>query len=535
MGGACHVRLRVSLPVALIPLVVLVSQAVGAEAATAPAVGRPNIVVILADDLGYSDLGCYGSEIPTPNLDRLAAGGLRFTRFYNAARCCPSRAALMTGRYNHAVGIGHMAGDRGLPAYRNRLSDDCVTIAETLRASGYRTLMSGKWHLGAQRPRDRGFDRYFGILSGACNYFRPEPHRMLMLENEPYTPTDARFYMTDALTDRALAYLDEYGRGPQPFFLYLAYTAPHSPLHAWPEDIARHRGKYRAGWDELRRRRHERMIQLGVVDARWPLSPRNPEAPAWSQVADQDAEDLKMAVYAAQVECMDRGIGRVLERLRQLGIEKDTLVLFLSDNGGDMEDLDEGLPGAATGTSESSIGYGPGWATLSDTPFRRYKRMVHEGGIATPLIAAWPAVLRQGGRITPDVGHIIDVLPTCLEAAGAAYPRELNGRAIAPADGLSLMPVLQGRSRGGHECLCWEHEGNRAVLCGKWKLVSNHPCDWELYDLEADRTELNNLAAGLPEKVAELRARYEQWAGRCNVVPWDGIPNVRKASDRKKR
>ena len=499
---------------------------------------RPNIILILADDLGYSDLGCYGSEIATPNLDRLAAGGLRFTQFYNAARCCPTRAALLTGRYNHAVGIGHMTGERHLPGYHTCLSDDCVTIAEALREAGYHVLMSGKWHVGGEnghRPLDRGFEHYFGILSGACNYFRPEPHRMLMLDNEQITPTDPRFYMTDAITDKAIEYVQEYGRKPEPFFLYVAYTAPHAPLHAWPEDIAKYRGKYRVGWDEIRRQRYERMIKLGVVDPRWPLSPRDPDVPAWDRVPDKDREDLRMSVYAAQVDRMDRGIGRLVEKVRQMGIEQNTLVIFLSDNGGDSEDIDEGKPGAEIGTIDSSIGYGRGWANVSDAPLRLFKRMTHEGGIATPLIAYWPAEIRQGGQITHQVGHVIDLLPTCLDVAGADYPKQYRGRAIAPPDGLSLLPVLQARQRPGHECLSWEHEGNRAIRCGRWKLVSHYPGQWELYDIEADRTELNDLAAKMPEKVKDLIGRYEQWSRRCNVVPWDQLPTVDRLAPQKAR
>ncbi len=488
---------------------------------------RPNIILILADDLGFSDLGCYGSEIATPNLDALAAGGMRFTQFYNAARCCPSRAALLTGQYPHAVGVGHMCGDYKLPGYQTGLSDRCVTIAEAIRQSGYHTLMSGKWHVGMgpeHRPLVRGFEHYFGILSGACNYFRPEPHRMLMLDDRQIEPADPRFYMTDAITDHAVEYIDRYAGRDRPFFLYVAYTAPHAPLHARPEDIARYRGTYRVGWDELRQRRYHRMIELGIIDSRWSLSPRDPDAPAWGDVYNKDREDLKMSVFAAQIDRMDHGIGRIVEKVRARGIEKNTLILFLSDNGGCAENLDEGKPGAPIGTIDSSIGYGPPWANLSDTPFRRFKRMTHEGGIATPLIAWWPSVITRGGQITHQVGHVIDLLPTILDVAGTGYPKSFQGRDIRPADGLSLLPVLQGRRREGHELLAWEHEGNRAVRCGRWKLVSHFPGPWELYDLELDRTELHNLADKMPDKVRELADRYEAWARRCNVVPWETIP-----------
>ena len=339
---------------------------------------------------------------------------------------------------------------------------------------------------------------------------------------------DPGFYRTDAISDKAVEYVRDYARKPDPFFLYVAYTAPHGPLHAWPEDIAKYRGKYRAGWDELRRRRYERMIELGVVDARWPLSPRDPMAPAWESVADKDTADLKMSVYAAQVECMDRGIGRIVEKVRELGVDRNTLILFLSDNGGDSEEIEEGKPGAQIGTIDSFVGYGPGWANLSNTPWRRYKCMTHEGGMATPLIAHWPAVITKGGQIRHDVGHVIDLLPTCLDVAGATCPRTYAGRDIRPLNGLSLLPVLEGKPRQGHDCLCWEHIGNRAVRCGRWKLVSNTPGPWELYDIEADRTEMNNLAGRMPDKVKELAARYDEWAKRNNVVPFDQLPLIQR-------
>lgn len=502
----------------------LVAETVGAE----PPSKRPNIILILADDLGFSDLGCYGSEIATPNLDALAAGGLRFTQFYNAARCCPSRAALLAGQYPHAVGVGHMCRDLGRPGYQAALSDGCITIAEALRQGGYDTLMSGKWHVGmsaGHRPLDRGFDRYFGILSGACSYFRPERHRMLMLDDRQIEPDDPRFYLTDAVSDHAVDYIEGRANSSKPFFLYVAYTAPHAPLHALPEDIARYRGKYGVGWDELRERRYRRMIELGIVDPRWPLSPRDPDAPAWADVYDKDTEDLKMAVFAAQVDRMDRGIGRIVEKVRASGIADNTLILFLSDNGGCAENLDEGKPGAPIGTPDSSIGCGLPWANLSDTPFRRFKRMAHEGGIATPLIAYWPKVITRGGAITHQVGHIVDLLPTILEASGVDYPKTFDNRPIRATDGLSLLPVLRGGERTGHDLLAWEHEGHRGVRCGKWKLVSHFPGSWELYDLEADRTELNDLAGRMPEKVRELTARYDAWAAECNVDPWQNLPH----------
>jgi arylsulfatase len=504
----------------------------GAPAAfPAPAVAkRPNIVIIMADDMGFSDIGCYGSEIATPNLDRLAAHGVRFTQFYNTARCCPTRSSLLTGLYSHQAGIGHMVEDRGHPAYQGYLNDRCATIAEALAPAGYRNLMAGKWHVGSEHPNwpvDRGFHRYYGIVNGGSNYFRLTPGRRLALDNSPCTPPGENFYLTDAFTDYALKFMDEAASRQDPFFLYLAYTAPHWPLHALPSDIAKYRGNYRMGWDELRLRRHRRMIEMGIVDKRWPLTPRDPQSPAWGNVPDQDMFDLRMAVYAAQIDRMDQNIGRVLETLREKRIEDNTLVLFLSDNGGCAEEVNRGAPGALPGTPDSFTSYGRPWANASNTPFRLYKHWVHEGGISTPLIARWPAVIKRHGTLTPQPGHVIDLMATCLDVAGAQYPGN-----VTPLEGKSLVPVFQGKRRKPHDAIFWEHEGNRAVRQGKWKLVSRHPDAWELYDLEADRTEMNDLSKRHPGKVNDLRARYDAWAARCSVQPWDKIRKRRAEAPR---
>ncbi len=511
------------------------ASTMAAPATTRPA--RPNIIVILADDLGFSDLGCYGSEIATPNLDRLASGGLRFSQFYNAARCCPSRAAILTGQFPHDAGVGRMTKDLGTPSYRGRVNPQSVTIAEVLRQAGYHCLMSGKWHLGERRPHwpiDRGFDHYYGLLGGASSYFDLWPNRRMAIDGELYRPDPRHFFMTDAITDRAIGYLDDYGRRPEPFFLYVAYTAPHAPLHAPPEDIARYRGRYRAGWDELRRRRYTRMVELGVIDSKWALSPRDPLVPPWDDVKDKDLEDLKMAVYAAQVDRMDRCIGRLLDRVRQLGIEENTLVLFLSDNGGDSEEIDGSKPGSLPGEPDSNLGYGRGWANVSNTPFRQHKRFVHEGGISTPLIAYWPAIIRGSGQINHETGHIVDILPTCLEAAGVPYPTTFQGRTIQPTPGLSLLPRLQGQPGTRHDCLFWEHEGNRAVRCGDWKLVAVDQGEWELYDMAADRTELHDLAEKRSDKVQELLARFDKVNERWQILPYiEKEPTSNKAAARK--
>ena len=500
--------------------------AAAAPAAGAPPAGqaaqRPNILIIMADDMGFSDIGCYGGEIATPNLDRLAARGLRFTQFYNTARCCPTRASLLTGLYPQQAGVGHMVENKGVPGYQGYLNDRCVTIAEALRPAGYTTLMAGKWHVGEAKghwPCDRGFDHYYGLVAGGSNYWRLAPDRPLFRDNEIIQPEGDRFYLTDAFTDNALTMLDQAGRdAAKPFFLYLAYTSPHWPLHAWPEDIAKYKGKYMNGWDALRSERHARMIEMGLVDKRWPLTPRDRPAPAWEDVKDPEARDLKMAVYAAQIDRMDQNIGRVVKKLEDLGRLENTLILFLADNGGCAEEVNRGTAGVPPGPADSFLSYGLPWANASNTPFRLYKHWVHEGGISTPLIAHWPGHVKAPGGLTPAPGHLIDLMATCCDVAGAAYPKTFNGKDVIPLEGRSLRPVLETGTRPGHEAIYWEHEGNRAVRQGQWKLVSRHPGAWELYDLEADRTEMQNLAGAEPERVKQLKALWDAWAARAGVV-----------------
>lgn len=487
---------------------------------------RPNIVILLADDMGFSDIGCYGSEINTPNLNRLAREGMRFTQFRNTARCCPSRSSLLTGLYPHQAGVGLMVENLGKPSYEGYLNDRCATIAEVLRPAGYRTLMSGKWHVGEHRPHwptDRGFDRYFGLISGACSYFKlddpdPKRKRQMALDDQPWTPPSSGFYMTDAIADHAVDFIDQASHGDQPFFLYTAFTAPHYPLHALPEDIAKYEGKYMKGWDALRQERHQRQIEMGVVDKRWPLTPRDEEAPAWKTVADKRAWDRRMAVYAAQIDRMDQGIGRILQKIRDIGEEDNTLIMFLADNGGCAEIVDRDVPGVPPGLPDSFMSYGVPWANASNTPFRLYKRWVHEGGIATPFVAHWPSVMKQKNTMTSQVGHLIDIMATCVDVSGAQYP----GEPIQPMEGKSLVPVFRGDSIGDRK-LYWEHMGNRAALEGRWKLVSRYPDKWELYDLQADRTEMTDLASAMPDKATQLLQDYNTWAHRCGVEPWSEI------------
>jgi arylsulfatase len=477
---------------------------------------RPNIVLILADDLGYSDVGCYGGEISTPNLDNMATEGLRFSQFYNCAKCSPTRTSILTGLYHQQTNVGQ--------------GKNCVTIAEALRRIGYTTLAAGKWHVGGT-PMDRGFDRYFGMLGGACSFF--VPGKTFRLDREPFTTTDKNFYTTNAFTDYALEFLDEAGRKDKPFFLYLAYNAPHYPLHALPEDIEKYRGKYIKGWDVLREERYARLIGLGLIDKKWAMSERGADKhrsfsdiPPWAQVQDKQAEELNMAVYAAMVDRMDRNIGRVLNKLKQLKVDDNTLVMFLSDNGGCPYERNktEDIP---PGPAESYRTYDSPWANLSNTPFRLYKRFNHEGGNATPFIVRWPDVIKKGGAITHQVGHIIDVMATCLDVAGGQYPSQHKGHKITELEGRSLLPILEGRKRRGHDALFWEYVRNKAVRQGKWKLATVGDNPWELYDMETDRTELNDLVSKMPDKVEELAGLYDAWVRRCRATRGKSVSKKR--------
>ncbi len=493
---------------------------------------RPNIVIILADDMGFSDQGCYGSEIDTPNLDHLAEQGVRFTQFYNCARCCPTRASLLTGLYPHRAGMGLMINRRREerpPAYQGYLNDRCLTIAEALRPAGYHTLMSGKWHVGEYFPHwplNRGFEKYYGLISGASSYFDTsfvEPGtdkvRIMLRDDTEIVEKGEDFYMTDVITDHAIQMIEQYRQKNNPFFLYVAYTAPHWPLHALPEDIEKYGGKFADGWDAMRERRHKKMIELGLVDPAWKLSQRDGRVPEWSNAEYKEWEAMRMAVYAAQIDRMDQGIGRILGKLKEVGVEENTLVMFLSDNGGCAEILRGNNPNIIPGGPDSYMSYGIGWANASNTPLRRYKKWVHEGGIATPLIAHWKGVIKPG-TITHQVGHVIDLLPTCLEAANAEYPNEFNGNELLKLDGKSLFPILKGHRREGHEAIYWEHLGNCAIRQGKWKLVMDNELGaWELYDLEADRTETNNIVNLYPEQAEQMIKMWQDWAEEVEVWP----------------
>lgn len=523
----------------------------------------PNFLLILNDDMGYSDLGCYGGEVNTPALNSLAAGGLRYTQFYNTARCCPSRASLLTGLHPHQADVGHMMMNDDVDGYLGDLNERAVTIAEALKPAGYRNYMSGKWHVTRHTEQDgpkhnwplqRGFDDYFGIVGGAANFYQPPT---LVRGNDRVDPLSEPddFFLTDAISDHAIQQIREHQAGEhggQPFFQYLAYTAPHWPLHAHAEDIAKYQGRFDAGWDQLREERLQRMIDMGIISADWDLTDRDPEVGPWEDQPHKDWERRRMEVYAAQIERMDRGIGRVVEALRETGQIDNTVIIFLADNGGCAEELTEGWskmmlgrsateftrdgrkvqigndPAFMPGGEETYQSYGVPWANVSNTPFRLYKHWVHEGGIATPFIVHWPAGIAARGELRTQCAQLPDVMATFLELANADYPPERNGQTVKPLEGFSLSPTFENKPHG-REVLCWEHEGNQAVRRGQWKLVKKHPGDWELFDMEADRTEMHDLATGQPELVKELAAKWQAWADRVGVIDWDRLNAMRRA------
>ncbi len=545
-------------------------------ASAAPAM--PNIIYILADDMGFSDLGCYGSEIATPNLDALAAGGLRFTQFYNTARCCPTRASLLTGLYPHQAGIGHMVDSKkGGPGYQNDLNQSSVTIAQALKPAGYRNYIVGKWHVTPRAPDpanpskhnwplQRGFDRFYGTIHGAGSFFDPNT---LTRDNQFISPhadpeyRPAEYYYTDAISDHAVRFIREHAQqsADKPFFLYVAYTAAHWPMHAKQNDIAKYKGRYDAGYEPIRAARWAKAKQLGLVDPKWPLTPASG---AWADVTDKAFETRCMEVYAAMIDCMDQGIGRIIAELKARGQFENTLICYLQDNGGCAEGMGRGTQRPATpraseptlpplakdylqpdmipkqtrdgypmrqgygvlpGSADTYIGYGREWANVSNTPFREYKHWVHEGGISTPLVAHWPKGISARGELRHQPGHLIDLMATAVDFAGARYPAELNGERITPMEGVSLRAAFEGRPLPRSQPIFFEHEGNRAAREGDWKLVAKGPAGkWELYNLAADRTETRDLAATEPAKLNDLIAKWETWAKRAHAIPWPHSP-----------
>ncbi|MFI5610331.1 arylsulfatase [Amycolatopsis sp. NPDC051903] len=500
-----------------------------------------NVVLILADDLGFSDLGCYGGEIDTPHLDRLGRGGVRMSAFYNTARCSPSRASLLTGRHPHETGVGILNDDQRPWGYAGSLDPAVPTVAELFREAGYATCLSGKWHLSAQTdvpdetwPTRRGFDEFHGILGGAGDYFHP---RALYSGEQRQPIPGAGYYFTDAVGRHAADFVARQAGAGKPFFLYLAFTAPHWPLHAPEEDVRGYEGRYDEGWDTLRQRRFKRLAAEGLVGDDAVLSPRDAREPAWADAAHREWQARRMSVYAAQVTAMDRAIGHVLSTVEEAGVADDTLVVFLSDNGASAEDLPpfdapkfrerqpshtvDGAPmrignepAIAPGGADTFASYGRAWANLSNTPFRLYKRWVHEGGIATPLLVSWPAGGLANGTVAHAPHQLTDVLPTLLDAAGLEVPA---------GPGTSMLPEWRGEPADDGHTLFWEHIGNAAARRGRWKIVREAGGPWELYDLAEDRAELHDLAAGWPALVAELAAAWQRWAEEVGVIPWETI------------
>lgn len=539
---------RWSLLTTLLLALMLVSCTTNPATRQAKHTAPPNVILIMVDDMGFSDLGCYGGEIRTPNIDSLAAGGVRFAQFYNSARCCPTRATLMTGLAPHQVGIGHMTvGPKGRkhsnvpPAYQGNLNARCVTLAHVAQGAGYATHMTGKWHLSGMNeddwPLQRGFEKYYGCLAGAVRYFHPTGARIMYDGNtpdpDPTSTTDHPFYTTDAFTDRGLQFIAEEQAGDnRPFFWYLAYNAPHWPLQAPEEDIARYRGKYKIGWDQLRQQRYQRQIELGLIDPQWPLSPRDADVPAWDTLNDEQQTelDLRMAIYAAMIDRVDQNIGKLVAFLKKQELYDNTLILFLSDNGACAEGgvLGRGniLDSEARNASHDAA-VGKAWANVSSTPFRLYKHFAHEGGAATPFFLHWPDRIQPRAEWYRDPAQLIDVMPTLVEVVGGSYPAEFKGNPIPPGEGVSLAPTFDGQPLHRPSPLFIEHENNAFVRDGQWKLVGRgvapnnglQPEKWELYDLEQDRTELNNQAGALPDRVEAMSAQWTEWADRVGVFP----------------
>ena len=504
---------------------------------------KPNIVVILVDDMGFSDLGCYGSEIPTPNLDALAANGLRFTQFYNTGRCCPTRASLLTGLYPHQAGVGHMTTDDGVPGYAGRLNDSRVTIAEVLKPAGYFTAMSGKWHVGQNlgvTPWGRGFDRSLNPAAGGF-YYGGSSRYDLSLNGEPIKADDPRlpkdWYSTDLWTTFGLKFIDEALAEKKPFYLHLCHNAPHFPLQAPADAIEKFRGKYKAGWGVTRDRRYAREIELGIIDKNWAKSPRPKDVMPWAEVSaeEKDRFDHLMAVYAACVHRMDQAAGDLVAGLKKRGVFDNTLILFMSDNGGNAESGPKGRTEGDPTKADSNWFCGESWAFPQNTPFRLYKHYNHEGGIATPLIAHWPAGITAKNELRHQPGHLIDIMATCVDVGGASYPQQFKDKPISPMEGKSLVAAFKNEPLD-RDTLFWEHEGNAAIRVGDMKLVrKGRNAPWELYDLKTDRTELHDLAASQPEKAKELAAKWEAWAERAHVKPYPPAGGAKKKSKGKKK
>ncbi len=526
---------------------------------------RPNIIVILADDLGFSDIGCYGGEIKTPNIDYLASQGIRFRNFYNTSRCCPTRAALLTGLYNHNAGIGEMTQDRNIEGYRGALTKNAVTLAEVLKDAGYRTAMSGKWHVSNtveqptpqaqqdwlnhktsfplfspidQYPTNRGFEKFFGTLWGVVDFFDPFS---LVSGTTPITEVPKDYYHTDAINDTASTYIREFSKGDKPFFLYVAENAPHWPLQAKPEDIAKYRDTYEVGWDAIREARYKRMVAMGLIDPKTaPLSPRK-SSENWENNPTKQFDETAMAVHAAMIDRMDQGIGRIIKTLKETNQLDNTLIVFLSDNGASPEDAMRYGPGfdrpsqtragekiaypiykkVMPGPQTSYTSIGPIWANVANTPYQLAKAQSYEGGVHTPMIAFWPkGITAKKGSYSDQVGHVMDFMRTFAELGKASYPTQYKGNTIKPMQGASLVPALKGKQVVGHHELFNEHFNARYVRAGDWKLVNlAGDSTWHLYNIKNDKTELKDLASQNPDRVKALNAKWQAWAKENHVLP----------------
>jgi arylsulfatase A-like enzyme len=481
----------------------------------------PNIILILADDLGWSDIGAYGSEIETPNLDKLAKGGMRFTQCYNTSKCFPSRAALITGVYAQQCGMGRSPGSITKAAY----------TGEILKKAGYRTYWTGKHH-SQQNPFHYGYDHYYGLRDGACNMFNPgkqrkgEPkpaqkraNRMWCIDDKEipaYTPPKG-FYTTTAFTDYAIQYLEKDKDSDKPFFLFVSYTAPHDPLMAPPQDIAKYKGKYAKGYDEIRKKRFKKQRGMGIISENVQLSPT---LGIWEALSEEEknVEERTMEVYAAMIDCMDQNIGRILKKVKELGQEDNTLVMFISDNGGSREVVKNmgNRTNPVIGEMDNWKSLGIKWANVANTPFKEYKNFSMEGGICTPFIAYWPQVIKDKGAITEHPTHFIDFLPTFMEITEASYPTEIRGEKCVPIQGESFYSVFKGLPIKRDKPLYWQWSRGKAVRKDDWKLVSHG--DWELYNIKEDRVEANNLIGKHPEVAEELENLYLSWAKESGIT-----------------
>ncbi|RFM28473.1 arylsulfatase [Deminuibacter soli] len=563
----CHLKKQVAASAATAALVLFLLspfQQAGAQVKDK----RPNIIVILADDMGFSDLGCYGGEIHTPNIDYLAHNGIRYTQFYNTSRCCPTRASLLTGLYNQQAGIGKMTDAEDEPGYLGHLSEHTVTLAEVLKTAGYNTAMAGKWHVSntneqrtpaeqqawlnhqlqggdfsplQQYPTSRGFDRFFGTIWGVVDFYDPFS---LVSGNKPVEQVPAHYYQTDAINDTAVAYIKTFAQSTAPFFLYVAHNAPHWPLMAPPEEIAKYKNTYTAGWDAIREARYHRMLQMGLIDSSTTLLPKRwKNELSWEQNPDSAWDARAMAVHAAMIDRMDQGIGRMIQALKATGQLDNTLIVVLSDNGASPENAAAYGPGfdrpGATrdgraivydtkkqimpGEETSFVSIGQRWANVSNTPYQYWKAESYEGGIHTPMIAFWPKGIQAKGSLNAQVGHVMDFMRTFAELAHAKYPAVYKGQTIIPTTGVSLVPSFSNKTVRGHEALFNEHFGARYARLGDWKLVSaSNDSTWHLYNLAADRTETTDLAARYPGKVQQLQTMWREWATTHQVFPKPG-------------